>query len=80
MTQWLSDLGEKRPPIILAITKADERSSWSATVTIPDIEAIAEKARNMGFLGVVETSAYYPNDGNIERVFDKVFKVAYRYG
>ena len=62
------------------MTKADQRSSWFAKVTIPDLEAIAEKARDMGFLGVVETSGYYPNDGNLGRVFDKVFNVAYSYG
>jgi len=54
----------------LAITKADQRLSWLATVTIPSLEAITDKARDMGFVGVVETAAYYPNDGNVKRAFD----------
>ena len=80
LTQWLSDIGESRPPIVLAITKTDQRTSWFTTVTIPGIEAIADKARDLGFIGVVETSGYYPDDGNLGRAFDKIFNLAYGYG
>jgi len=83
LTKQMDDLkseGQRSPPVILVLTQVDKRSRYFAKVSIPKVELIEEKAKALGFMGVVETSAYYPYDGNVKRAFERIFEATYAYG